>query len=294
MSYPVFIDEIKIIPHGGISKSDRLRFVMFDFDKESNPFHAISTSDGTIINVSYNDIVEAPFLPATGITGFQVFVNSVPRIIASQFRKGSSGDDAFTISLLLSSILHPDDIAIVNYDPGVGNVTDSTTLHNPLPLISNLQVDISFIPQPFFDIFDWIQGSTVPIPINDLIERRVGYSLASILLDTTPPMGDVVLNEYPNSGGIQCHHFDILDNSSTTLSIPAFTAVEDIMGNTIRQAHVLGGAVDISSVENIGYGNNFSLVKYLTPIFNIYPTVSSIEFGMTANKAKDYVLEVKQ
>lgn len=69
-----------------------------------------------------------------------------------------------------------------------------------------------------FSPLNWILSGALSIDSRKgyLLERRLGWPLASTILDTTPPVGSVLINENPGSGGIKVHHFAAY--GSTTLN----------------------------------------------------------------------------
>lgn len=69
-----------------------------------------------------------------------------------------------------------------------------------------------------FSPLQWILSGSLSMNNRSgyLLERRLGWPLASTILDTTPPVGSVLINENPGSGGIKVHHFAAY--GSTTLN----------------------------------------------------------------------------
>ncbi|MGK4422333.1 hypothetical protein ACSLVQ_29205, partial [Klebsiella pneumoniae] len=60
----------------------------------------------------------------------------------------------------------------------------------------------------FFSPLTWIQQTGTNPPRGDLYELRHGFPTAQMILSTTKPQGEVVLNENPQTGGIHVHHFE--------------------------------------------------------------------------------------
>jgi hypothetical protein len=105
--------------------------------------------------------------------------------------------------------------------------------------------DLSSIP---FNPLHWILSgsSSMDSRTGYLLERRLGWPLASTILDTTPPIGSLVINESPGSGGIKVHHFAAY--GSTTLSNGG--GGQDDLNNKYEATQLLSsGAFDITAIS---------------------------------------------
>lgn len=146
-----------------------------------------------------------------------------------------------------------------------------------------------------FNPLAWISDTSSAPPKGALLERRTGFPLASILLDTLPPTGNVILNENLGTGGIKIHRLAALSVSVSGNSndITSGTMViQDALDLSIRQAQNLGGRVDPTVYEVIGQGAARSLTYFLLPDESgVYPLVSAIEFGVTSDRSKQYIIE---
>jgi hypothetical protein len=163
--------------------------------------------NGYVVEILFNENKSLPMLPSTGATGFSVFVNGAQRAIVSASRKGPSGLNAKTYVLTLYSPIKPGDEVEVYYLSASGNLEDSS--NNAVASFTEIAVNNSpSSPAPYFDPLSWlIHGGN--IPGGDLLERRYGYPIAKMVLDTVPPFGDIILNENLGAGGIAVHRFAI-------------------------------------------------------------------------------------
>ena len=164
-----------------------------------------ATGGGYEIEVVLSENRSLPLLPATAATGFQVRVNGASRDLISADRKGASGVSARTYVLTLALPIRPEDDVEVVYLDSTGNIEDSATNAMSYFTLSAQNSAPASLPS-FFDPLDWLAFGGA-LPAGDLQERRYGYPLAQMILDTTPPIGDVVLNENLGSGGIAVHRF---------------------------------------------------------------------------------------
>lgn len=129
--------------------------------------------------------------------------------------------------------------------------TDQTDCDSAMHSISQLfeitpnGVDTSSIP---FNPLHWILSgsSSMDNRTGYLLERRLGWPLASTILDTTPPVGSVLINENSGSGGIKVHHFAAY--GSTTLGNGG--GGQDDLNNKYEATQLLSsGAFDITAIS---------------------------------------------
>jgi hypothetical protein len=164
-----------------------------------------ASGNGYTVEVLLSENRSLPVLPATGATGFSLFVNGTPRTLLSANRKGPTGTDAKTYVLTLYTPIRPGDEVEVVYLSSTGNLEDSASNATASFTLSDTNAAPAAL-SPWFDPLYWaINGGS--LPEGDLQERRYGYPVAQMILDTTPPTGDVVLNENLGSGGMAIHRF---------------------------------------------------------------------------------------
>jgi hypothetical protein len=221
------------------------------------------------------------------------------------YTKLDSGVGSNYIIQLAAPISH-DVTVTLSYFPGLSNSVTNNKLSTPDALVSFADeiVDVSDVKYPlgFFDPIDWaVSGYTGAIPNGQILERRVGFMSPPVIYDIVAPVGDVVLHqgETQTFGGMQVHYFGCYTTNGNTETSANIIAgkyfVLDIQENTVRSARTLGGSVFPEQTETIGDGYNYYLVNYLTANSSgVYPTVKSIEFGITASNPKNYVIEVKE
>lgn len=99
-----------------------------------------------------------------------------------------------------------------------------------------------------FNPLKWVLSGSLSLNSRKgyLLERRLGWPLASAILDTTPPIGSVIINENPGSGGIKVHHFAAY--GSTKLSNAGGN--QDDLNNKYEATQFLSsGTFDITSIK---------------------------------------------
>lgn len=80
----------------------------------------------------------------------------------------------------------------------------------------------------------------------------------------------------------------------TLAPLPSINVLEDPLGRPLASATQFGGANDEGVYEAFGTGRVRSLTKYLEPDSSgLYPLVSTVEVGFTADSSKSFVLEVR-
>jgi hypothetical protein len=130
-------------------------------------------------------------------------------------------------------------------------IPDSTDSDEAMLSIARLFSSTSTASDSSSNIFNplhWILSGASSIDDRKgyLFERRLGWPLASTILDTTPPVGSVVINENSGSGGIKVHHFATY--GATTLSNDGGNS--DELNNKYEATQFTSsGDFDISSVK---------------------------------------------
>ena len=186
--------------------------------------------------------------------GFYVQVNSIGRdIIASELGASvvTSTDVRRVIELTLAYPIKKGDVIRLDYIQANGNVEDTegnnlanitnASVANKVGLYSTLSDSLQF-----FDPVYWpLTGFSDLSRSGYLLERRHGWPLAKAILDTTPPVGDIVINENPGSGGIFVHHFAAY--GSTEISNSG-GASEELNNAYEATQFTSSGTYDISSI----------------------------------------------
>ena len=228
------------------------RLVPNNLTDNIGPFNPVaSTSDsGKYIDVLFTENRTPPLTPDSSMNadGFLVHVNKEARVVLSAKRLGNTGAAAKTIRIMLiDPIRAGDSVALVYVQGGTNPVKDSA---GNLAAAFSINVANNALndPLPFFNPIAWAISPVVDPGAADLFERRWGYPLASLVLDTTPPQGDVVLNENPNTNGIAIHHFAAFSPTDTESS--GSTSGDYILDNAYAGiAFKSAGAQAIQHVE---------------------------------------------
>ncbi len=194
-------------------------------------------------------------------------------------------------------------VTVSYYPGGTDYVTNNSATPDSMIAFENQEVDISDVEYPYgyFDPIAWASNNFVgSIPNGILYERRYGFLTPPVTYDTDAPTGDVLLhqNNANTMNGMYVHYFGCYSTNNDTETpaniLPGTYFVQDVFESTVREASTLGGAEDPNAYETIGDGYNYNLVNYLSKTSGAYPTVKSIEFGITASVSKNYVIEVKK
>ena len=242
-----------------------------------------------------------PLIPSSNAENFYIEVEDKPLPVFSVTRD-SANNKVYLINLS-TPIIH-------DYSTGFGvtNITLSYVegnVRNSVPLyvasFANESVDVvdTTFPVNFFDPLDWVlSGYLATVPKGDLFERRVSNATGLVLLDTNAPTGEIIINESPEKNGIQIHYFGCYSTNDDTENSDDILLgdylVQDIFENTVKTSASLGGADEPNQTETIGDGLRHSIVNYLSKVSGSYPIVKSIEFGLTSDTPKNYILEVKR
>ena len=157
--------------------------------------------------------------------GFSVFVNGAKYDIVQAERKSITpssppvADDTIVDIELYYRIRPGDNVEVVYFDDGsiTKFVQDNSPANNRLAnfVTNNVTIQSSIDPVGWFSPLAWLNDNTLPLPIGDLYERRVGWPDASLVVDIHPPIGDVILNEDPGTGGAAVHYFEAFATSDT-------------------------------------------------------------------------------
>jgi len=184
-------------------------------------FDAYTSIDGSQIFINFAEVYAPPLTSSSSLNGFGVTVNGSSATITSQTINAPTQ----ILLTLNSSVVHGDEI-VVTYNPG--NLTDSFIPANSVASFTQPVLNlVSYYNDIFFDPVVWA-GLNINPALGDLYENRIGYPVAQVSLDTTPPLGDIIINENPGSGGMQVHHFAVY--TDTTPTIPSVT--EQLLFNT--------------------------------------------------------------
>ena len=248
--------------------------------------------NGHYIDVVINDgFTSLPLLPdgTVQILGFSVTVNGRNRNVLSALRLNPehinypllySGKSASMISgklltagnqytayrITLDFPVYANDVINVSYS---GNqIQDTSAAQNKLQIFNSQSVSNNLAHIPFlFDPIDWLNGNS-NFATGDIYERRNGFPSASMLLDTIPPVGEILLNEGLSSSGLSIHHFSVYGSPSVNISpakdILLSNALEAMLVNSIEEQNVGSIVVSLKAVPD-GTGGNGGVNS---PIFN--------------------------
>ena len=257
---------------------------------------AYTSVDGGNIYLVFSDNGSEPMQPSppTQASGLSINRSNAGAfnggvVISSALRLSSSGSGENTFTLSLAAPIQFGDVITFSY--AGGNISDSSSHQLPGYMNQPVRNLVAMTEGPFFDPLPWLSFEVDPAQGN-LLERRIGFSSASVILDTTPPGGEVILNENPGSGGVLIHCFSATNSGGTAAT--GFSVMQDALGNTIRQAGALGGASNVNAYEVIGDGNSRDYVTYFSVMAGVYPVLATITVGVTALRAKQYAVDIQQ
>lgn len=138
----------------------------------------------------------------------------------------------------------------------------------------------------FLNPLDWLSANesnvNIDLPEGDLYENRDGYDALHLILDTSAPDGAAVINSDFDNGGIKVYHFKV--NGS-----PTYMMQNNLGDYLYPVGDVLVGLANESVYETLGIGENHSLVAH----FQQATSITSVEFGATSLKPKQYSIEYK-
>jgi hypothetical protein len=258
---------------------------------------------GLQIRVLFDEPTSAslPLLPSTNAENFYIEVENKPLPVFSVTRD-SANNKAFFINLS-TPIIHDYStgfgISNISLSYTEGNVRNSVPLYVTSFADENVDIVDTTFPVNFFDPLDWVlSGYLSTIPKGDLFERRVSSATGLVILDTAAPTGEIIINESPEKGGMQIHYFGCYATNDDTETpddiLTGSYLVQDIFENTVKVAADFGGVDSPNQTETIGDGLRHSVVNFLEKVSGSYPIVKSIEFGITSDTPKNYILEVKR
>ena len=204
----------------------------------------------------------------------------------------------------LSSPVKPNMDVTVSYYPAASDyVTNNSGTPDALLAFANEPVDTTELEYPYgyFNPISWATNNySGTVPNGILYERRVGFLTPPVTYDIDAPSGDTLLHQdsLNTLNGLFVHYFGCYTTNNDT-ETPANLLggtyfVQDVFESTVREASTFGGADEPNTFETIGDGYNYYLVHYLNKVSGVYPSIKSIEFGLTASNSKNYVIEVKK
>jgi hypothetical protein len=264
---------------------------------------AYTSVDGSSVTIVTTDNGTPPLLPSPPqtVTGLQVQVNGTTAGIVSALRAGPTVPLCDVIVVTLTVPVSFGDR--VTYSYSGGNLTDSAVSPVSMPNSSPMRVrNLTYLPSgPFFDPLSWLGfvGSLsahlayqVDPLGGDVLEQRLGFPLASTVLDTAPPSGEVVLNEDTGTGGMKVHSLSALNASSVPLS--GSSVIQDALGVTVRAATQFGGAANPNSYEAVGDATSRSVATFFPQVGGVYQAASHLSMIVTAATPKQYLVEIQQ
>jgi hypothetical protein len=200
--------------------------------------------NGLDIYAKFSENASVPLLPVSNISGFRIEVNGVFSGIRSATSLNTSVTND-TVKITLYNKIHKNDVVKIAYirdnPPTTNSLRDTSGNYvesfQPV-LISNRTLDNTF---GFFDPLEWESdinynlsglGNTTFSAIGtssgffesftDLFSKEERYPGASVILDTHPPYGTVIINRNANASdaGIRIHEFgafgEVIDYSTFT------------------------------------------------------------------------------
>jgi len=253
--------------------------------------------DGLNIYLKFTENASLPLLPSTGITGFRVSVNGAFSPLKNAIYINDSTKSNI-VKITLYSKIHKNDIVKISYVPDnpttAYSLRDSSsnyvTLFEPTS-ITNYTLDN---PLGFYDPLEWNSeitsslnnggnsgsggisivgsGDDFFIDFTEIFTKEERYPQASVILDTHPPYGTVILNRKATDAdaGIKVHQFAAYGNSSDS----------SLTQSDYELSHLLQGWQYISSSDQTLSEVSFKLKKFGT----IANSGDKIEFLVYSNE----------
>ena len=146
------------------------------------------------------------------------------------------------------------------------------------------------LPGMIFNTIEWFSKNKNNIwgtfPVGNVYEHRVGHPYAQIMLDTTPPNGDIIINENAFGGELRIHQFNFTYSGTATLSY----LLQNATDNYLAYAATLPvTTLDDNVYESVGSDG----IRSLVASFSAPVTLSIVNICTTALRSKECVLEVK-
>lgn len=146
--------------------------------------------------------------------------------------------------------------------------------------------------QEYFNPLKWFSTNkklSTSMPVGDLFENRIGYPDARVLLDTSPPVGDVIINENLATGGVMIHEFELFNGNTAVSNIKYYT--QDAFDNSLAEidASAFGSSSDESAYVQIGYRDIRSIMALIPAEQNI----SVVRVCANAISSKHYLVEAR-
>ena len=216
------------------------------------PTESYVDENGTDIYVTFSINRYYQTLPATGINGFNVFVDGQSVPIKKAISLDSSQDNHVKITLY--NRIYKGSTVSVGYIKG--NLTDHNSnpfnTFQPEEIVNNATIDRNDL----FDVLSWNDNVTNDIKFDYSIDedtselfRKSKFNIdTSVILDTEPPKGIVILNRADNEEqtGIKVHKFEAYGNdieeTGTSLNY-------DITTNSLAWSINLDTTTKISSLK---------------------------------------------
>lgn len=189
-----------------------------DIDDAFVPSESYVDENGVDIYVTFSINRYYQTLPSTGISGFNVFVDGQPTPIKKAISLDSSQENHVKITLY--NRIYKGSTVTVGYIKG--NLTDHNSNYfntfQPEEIVNNATIDRNDL----FDILSWHDDVASDITFDFSIDdntselfRKSNFNIdTSVILDTEPPKGIVILNRADNEEqtGIKVHKFEAYGN----------------------------------------------------------------------------------
>lgn len=204
--------------------------------------------NGFDLYLAFNEYSSPPLLPASGISGFRVFVNGVASPVKTAISINTAQNNN-QVKLTLYTKIHKSDVVRVGYRQNVpvtvNSLRDSSSNYvasfEPISITNNTTDNSS----GFFDPLEWDNNISLALgsggnngsgslssfgngdnffdSFQEVFSKEERYPSASVILDTHPPYGTVMFNrnQFSDDPGIKIHEFAAFgeeDTSSTTIS----------------------------------------------------------------------------
>ena len=185
--------------------------------------------DGYTIYVALSGVTSLPLQPATSITGFHVYINDVLASVKSASVVSIDGSEVQQASVKIKIFVKVNKNDIVKVKYFSGNLTQFDTTAIASFNTGELTNKTSLGDLIFFDPLEWNSsfgssnvnigtGSNFFSDSTELFKKEYTYPYAEVILDTTPPEGLIIINESPNTGGVDVRTFAAYQPFDTSTS----------------------------------------------------------------------------
>jgi hypothetical protein len=168
------------------------------------------SENGKTITIIFDTIVDSS---SPTVSGFWIYINGIHRDI----QKTTLLPDGYTAELELVGKISRYDQIQLTYRSGSLTYSSETPVPN-LDIYLSVDNVVKYDRSPLFDPLSWAKyGGDTTLAL--LYEGTFGNTKLGAVLDTTPPIGNLIINESPGTGGINVHLFDTYTSANSNEGI---------------------------------------------------------------------------